>query len=483
VTPAPDTPAEVRAHPTRTLFVLALGALAYTLAQTMVVPALPEIQRHYGVDASDSTWVFTVFLVTSCVCTPILGRLGDMYGKERLLLISLGVFAAGNLVSGTAQSLEVLILGRAIQGAGGAVFPLAIGIIRDEFPRERVASGIGSISAMFGIGGGVGLVVSGLLIEWLGVDSIFWLSLVVSAAAAWATWRFVPESPVRVQARVDFGGAALLGLALLSLLLAVSEGTAWGWSSARILGLFAGAVVVGALWVAWERRVEDPMVDLALMARRPVWTANLAAMAVGLSMFASFILIPQFVQADPAKTGYGFGASITLSGIYLLPSALVMLGAGPLSGRLSTLRGSRLPLALGTVISSAAYFSLAGLHDRGWEIFVGSALLGLGIGLAFAAMANLIVEAVPQESTGVASGINTIARSIGAAVGAQVAAAILTASASGGGPPAESGFVDAFLFSAVGALFALGATMLVPRPSRSTAPVGVRGEPVPGASP
>jgi len=225
------------------------------------------------------------------------------------------------------------------------------------------------------------------------------------------------------------------------------------------------------------------MVDLALMARRPVWTANLAAMAVGLSMFASFILIPQFVQADPAKTGYGFGASITLSGIYLLPSALVMLVAGPLSGRLSTLRGSRLPLALGTVVSSLAYFSLAGLHDHGWEIFVGSALLGLGIGLAFAAMANLIVEAVPQESTGVASGINTIARSIGAAVGAQVAAAILTASASGGGPPAESGFVDAFLFSAVGALIALGATMLVPRPSRSTAPAGVRGEPVPGASP
>ena len=483
MTPAPATPAEARVHPTRTLFVLALGALAYTLAQTMVVPALPEIQRHYGVDASDATWVFTVFLVTSCVCTPILGRLGDMYGKERLLLVSLGVFAAGNLVSGTAQSLEVLILGRAIQGAGGAVFPLAIGIIRDEFPRERVASGIGSISAMFGIGGGVGLVLSGVLIEWLGVDSIFWLSLVVSAGAAWATWRFVPESPVRVQARVDFVGAGLLGLALLSLLLAVSEGTAWGWSSPRILGLFAGAVVVGSLWVAWERRVEDPMVDLALMARRPVWTANLAALAVGLSMFASFILIPQFVQADPAKTGYGFGASITLSGIYLLPSALIMLVAGPLSGRLSTRRGSRLPLALGTVVSSLAYFSLAGLHDHGWEIFVGSALLGLGIGLAFAAMANLIVEAVPQESTGVASGINTIARSIGAAVGAQVAAAILTASASGGGPPAESGFVDAFLFSAVGALVALGATMLVPRPGRSVAHTGVRGEPVPGASP
>ena len=457
MTPAADTPAEVRAHPTRTLFVLALGALAYTLAQTMVVPALPEIQRHYGVDASDSTWVFTVFLVTSCVCTPILGRLGDMYGKERLLLISLGVFAAGNLVSGTAQSLEVLILGRAIQGAGGAVFPLAIGIIRDEFPRERVASGIGSISAMFGIGGGVGLVVSGLLIEWLGVDSIFWLSLVVSAAAAWATWRFVPESPVRVQARVDFVGAALLGLALLSLLLAVSEGTAWGWSSARILGLFAGAVVVGALWVAWERRVEDPMVDLALMARRPVWTANLAAMAVGLSMFASFILIPQFVQADPAETGYGFGASITLSGIYLLPSALVMLVAGPLSGRLSTLRGSRLPLALGTVVSSAAYFSLAGLHDQGWRSSSAAPCSAWGSGWRSRRWPTSSWRpsrrnrpAWPRAST------PSLARS-----------ARRRCPGGGGDPHGERerrraagrvGLRDAFLFSAVGALIALGAT-------------------------
>jgi EmrB/QacA subfamily drug resistance transporter len=481
VTPAAQ-PAEARAHATRTLFVLALGALAFSLAQTMVVPALPEIQRQYGVGASDSTWVFTVFLVTSCVCTPILGRLGDMYGKERLLLLSLGVFAAGALVSGVAHSLEVLIIGRAISGAGGAIFPLAIGIIRDEFPRERVASGIGSVSAMFGIGGGVGLVVSGLLIESLGVDSIFWLALVVSLGAAWATWRYVPESPVRVQARIDFGGAALLGLALVSLLLAVSEGSAWGWSSPRIIGLFAGAVVIGAAWAAWERRVQDPMVDLALMARRPVWTANLATLAVGLSMFASFILIPQFVQADPAKVGYGFNAGITLSGIYLLPSALIMLVAGPLSGRLSMRWGSRLPLALGTICSSAAYFTLAALHNQGWEIFVASALLGVGIGLAFAAMANLVVEAVPQDSTGVASGVNTIVRSVGAAIGAQAAAAILTASASGGGPPAESGFTAAFLMSGAGALLALGATMLVPRPGRSPAPTGVRGEVVPGAS-
>ena len=467
-------PEQVRAHPTRTLLALAVGALAYTLAQTMVVPALPEMEREFGVDATNATWVFTVFLVSSSVCTPIFGRLGDMFGKERLLLISLFVFALGNLVSGTAQSIEVVILGRAIQGVGGAVFPLAIGIIRDEFPAERVAMGIGLISAMFGIGGGIGLVVSGVLIESLGVDSIFWLSLVVSLVAAYATWRYVPESPIRSPSRVDAAGGILLALALLSLLLGVSEGNAWGWTSARVLGLFAGAVVIGVAWAAWERRVEHPLVDLKLMTQRPVWTTNLAATTVGLSMFSSFILIPRFVQADPGEAGYGFGASITLSGIYLLPSALIMLVAGPLSGRLSTRWGSRRPLALGTVCASGAYFLLAALHGQGWEIFVAGALLGLGIGLAFAAMANLVVEAVPAAATGVASGINTISRSIGGAVGAQVAAAILTASTSGGGSPAESGFVAAFLMSGVGAVVALGATMLVPRPERSRAAVAAR---------
>jgi MFS family permease len=372
-----------------------------------------------------------------------------------------------------------VILGRAIQGAGGAVLPLAIGIIRDEFPKERVAMGIGLISAMFGIGGGLGLVLSGLLIGAFGVDSIFWLSLLVSLFAAYATWRFVPESPIRSPSKVDGVGAVLLALALLGLLLGLSEGNAWGWTSGRVIGLFAGAAVVGVLWAAWERRVEDPLVDLKLMSERPVWTTNLAAMAVGLSMFSSFILIPRLVQADPGEAGYGFSASVTLSGVYLLPSALVMLGAGPLSGRLSEHWGSRRPLALGTIFASAAYFILAALHGHGWEILVASALLGLGIGLAFAAMANLVVEAVPAEATGVASGINTISRSIGGAVGAQVAAAILTANTHGGGLPSESGFEAAFLMSAVGALVALGATMLVPRPRASTERAAVRrGEPV-----
>ncbi len=217
-------PADDRAAPNRTLFILALGALAYTLAQTMIVPALPAIQRELHTSAADVTWLLTAFLISASIATPILGRFGDMYGKERMLLFALLLFGAGNLIGAFGHSLGVYILGRAVMGAGGAILPLAIGIIRDEFPRDKVATGIGTISAMFGIGGGAGLVISGVLVDSLGIDSIFWLGLGASVIAAIATWRYVPESPVRMQARIDYGGAVLLTATLLSLLLGVSEG-------------------------------------------------------------------------------------------------------------------------------------------------------------------------------------------------------------------------------------------------------------------
>ena len=464
--------AEERQHYGVTLGALLTGALAYALSQTLVAPALPEIQRELQTSTTAVTFVLTGYLLSASVATPIVGRLGDMFGKERMLVATMGVFALGSLVAALSHSIGLLIAGRVIQGVGGAVFPLSFGIIRDEFPRERVATGIGLISATFGIGGGVGLVLSGLIVDNLSYEWLFWLGLVVVAIAIVATHLFVPESPVKVPSRIDWGGAALLSAGLIALLVAVSEGNAWGWGSARVLVLFAAAALLLSAWVRFEHRVPQPLVDMNMMRARAVLTTNLTGLLVGFGMFGSFILIPQFVQMPPAA-GFGFGATVTQAGLFLLPSTVVMLVAGPFAGWLGGRYGSKLPLLLGTLIGAASFVWLAAAHDERWEIYIGVALLGFGIGFSFAAMANLIVEAVDQTQTGVATGINTIMRTIGGALGGQLAASIVAGHIAAGGLPEESGFTTAFVMSALGMLAALALALAIPGRPRERVPAPV----------
>jgi EmrB/QacA subfamily drug resistance transporter len=455
-----------RQHHGLTLAVLAVAGMSFALLQTMVAPALPAIQHEYGASTPAVTWVLTIYLLTASIFTPVLGRLGDMFGKERLLVIVLLVLGAGTLISALSTSLAMLIAGRAVQGAGGAIFPLAFGIIRDEFPREKVGSGIGLISATFGVGGGAGLVLSGVIVDHRDYTWIFWLSLVVIAAAVVCTHLFVPESPVKTPAKIDWGGAALMSIGLSAVLLAVSQGNSWGWGSARVLGLLAAGAVVLVLWGRFELGVPQPLVDMRMMRLRGVWTTNVTALMVGFGMFGSFLLVPQFVEMPPTA-GFGFGATVTEAGLYLLPSAAVMLVAGPLAGWLGNRLGSRTPLLIGIALVAVAFVQLAVLHDQHWHVFLNSVLTGAGIGLAFASMATLIVDAVPQTQTGVATGMNTIMRSIGGALGAQIAASIVGAHAD------ESHFVAAFLVSAAGLALAFLAALVIPRPPREhTVPHG-----------
>jgi EmrB/QacA subfamily drug resistance transporter len=452
-----------RQHYNITLAVLALSALAYALLQTMVAPALPAIQHDVHASTTSVTWVLTVYLLTASIATPVIGRLGDMYGKERMLVLTLVAFGIGSLICALSHALAPLIAGRAVQGLGGAVFPLAFGIIRDEFPREKVASGIGLISATFGIGGGGGLVLAGVLVDNLSWEWIFWVGLAMTVVATVATHLYVPESPIKAPAKIDWTGAGLLAAALTALLLAVSEGNSWGWGSARVVGLLVASAVVTLVWIRFEMRHPEPLVNMRMMRRRPVWTTNVTALLVGFGMFGSFILVPQFVQA-PAAAGYGFHANVTEAGFFLLPSTAVMLVAGPLSGVLGTKLGSRVPLLMGTFTAAVAFLFLAVAHEQRWHIYLGTALMGAGIGLAFAAMANLIVEAVEPTETGVATGMNTIMRSIGGSLGAQVAASIVAAHiASGTGLPTETGYVEAFAMSAIALMFAFAAALAIPR--------------------
>jgi MFS family permease len=348
-----------------------------------------------------------------------------------------------------------------IQRDGGAVFPLAFGIIRDEFPRHRVARGIAFLSALLGIGGGAGIILAGPIVDALGYHWLFWFPLIMVIVAVIATIMFVPESPIKTPGRINWLGAALLAAWLVCVLIAVSEGSNWGWSSTKTVGLFLAGAILAVVWVRNESRAAEPLVDMKMMRIRGVWTVNAAAFLVGAGMYSSFVLIPQFVS-EPSSSGYGFGASVSQAGLFLAPSTLGMLLLGPVAGRLSERVGSRVPLILGGLTTTLSFVLLAVAHSEHWQIYLASAILGAGIGLAFASLANLIVEAVPPEQTGVATGMNTVMRTLGGSVGGQIGASVLAGSVVAG-VPTEAGFTSAFAIAAGACALATIAALAVPR--------------------
>jgi MFS family permease len=357
-----------------------------------------------------------------------------------------------------------MIVARGIQGLGGAIFPLAFGILRDELPRERVAGAIALISGILGIGGGLGIVLAGPILQHLSYHWLFWIPLAVTSVAAVAAIVFIPESTLRASGDVHWLGGALLSAWLVALLVAVSEGSTWHWGSPKTLGLFALSGLLAAAWVKAESRSRHPLVDMKMMRLSGVWTTNAAALLLGFGMYSAFILIPQFVQT-PASTGYGFGASVTQSGLFLVPTTIALMITSPLGGRLSNLVGSKVPLVLGSSLTTIAFVVLVIASSR-WEIYLAASLVGAGVGFAFASMANLIVEAVPPGQTGVATGMNTIVRTIGGAIGAEIAASVLGAHLLASGEPSKHGYTITFAICAVVLLAGVLAALAVPGRAR-----------------
>jgi EmrB/QacA subfamily drug resistance transporter len=452
-----------RQHYGITFAVLALAGAAYALLQSAVAPALPVIQEELGASETATAWVFTGYLLSASVLTPIVGRLGDMFGKERTLIVSLVVLCIGVLMAALARSIEMLILARIVQGSGGAIFPLAFGIIRDEFPREKAAWGIAMISAILGIGGGLGIVLAGPIISAFDYHWLFWFPLVAVVTATVATIFFVPESPVKSPGKVDWAGAALLSTWLVLLLLGISQTSSWGWGDPRVYALIAASLVVLAFWIRFEARAHEPLVDMAVMRIRSVWTVNAAAFLVGAGMYSSFILIPEFTETA-TSSGYGFGASVTQAGLFLLPCTVMMMIVSPIAGWLAGRVGSRITLIAGSFITTLSFAMMAVAHTQQFDMYVATGLLGAGIGFAFASLANLIVEAVPPEQTAVATGMNTVMRTLGGSVGGQIGASVIAGTVVGAAAvPTESGFTLAFIFAAGACLLATLASLAVPK--------------------
>ncbi|MEW2166813.1 MFS transporter [Streptomyces sp. NPDC007084] len=444
--------------------VLAFGGILMAVMQTVVVPLLPDLPRLTGASAGAVSWMVTATLLSGAVLTPVLGRAGDMYGKRRVLLMALGLMTVGSLMCALTSDIGILIVARALQGAAAAVVPLSISILRDELPPERTGSAVALMSSTVGIGAALGLPLAALIVQYANWHVMFWATTALGVVGLTLAWWAVRESPVREPGRFDTLGALGLAAGLVCLLLAVSQGGTWGWTSPAVLGLFAACVVILAVWWRQQLRAESPLVDLRLAARPRVALPHIAALLTGFAFYGNSLVTAQLVQA-PAATGYGLGLSIVATGLCLLPGGVTMLFLSPVSARISAARGPRVTLALGTVIIASGY-AIRILDSRDlWMIIVGATVCAIGTTFAYSALPTLILRAVPAGQTASANGVNVLMRTIGQAVCSAAVAAVLvhhTSLVAGAPVPTLHGYLLAFAMAGTVALVACAAALSIP---------------------
>jgi len=461
-----------RARPSLIFAVLGIAAAAYAVSQTMLIPSLPTLEESLHTSPSGVSALMTVFWIAGAVTAGLFGRLGDMFGKRRMIIVTLLLFGLGGALCAVASTLAVMIAGRALMGCGVGLFPLAYSLIRDEFEAHRAVRSIAFLGGIAAIGGAVGQSTGGIVAEHLGVSSIFWLSVVMSVGAIAGIALAVPESPVRTGGRVDVGGALLLTAGLGAPLVAIAEAPTWGWGDSRTLVLFAAGAVVLAAFVLFELRREEPLIDMETLVLPRIRMTNLTTWFVGFGFFGFSTILTQFFQ-EPKSTGYGIGASATEAGLFLVPGLVLITITSFFAGRLSARVGPALTLRLGVAVSTLGMGGLALSHADPAEVILWTAILYVGVGGAFGAMPTIILQAVPPSQSGQSAAINIIVRMAGSAIGVQLAATIVTASIGASGAPTDRGYTTAFVLATIAGLAALGASLAIPRetPAREAARV------------
>ncbi|MFD0254236.1 MFS transporter [Streptomyces sp. NPDC127113] len=454
-----------------TVPVLAFAGIVVAVMQTLLVPVIKDLPALLDTSPSNATWVLTSTLLSGAVATPIMGRLGDLFGKRRMLIVSLSVMVVGALISAFTDALIPMIVGRTLQGVAMGAIPLGIGLMRDILPRERLGSAMALMSSSIGVGGGLALPAAALVAQHTDWHTLFYGAAGLGVLSIALTLLVVPESPLRAKGSFDLPGAVGLTAGLILFLLPITKGSDWGWSSPTTLGLFAAAVVVLLLWGLMELRVAAPLVDLRTTARREVLLTNLASIMVGVSFFVISLVLPQLLQL-PAETGYGLGQSMVVAGLCVAPLGLTMMFTAPVYARLSARYGPRTTLIIGLLIIGIGYAGGLGLMNAAWQTVITSVLIGAGIGLAYSSLPALIIGAVPASETGAANGLNTLMRSIGTSVSSAVIGMVLanTANDVGGvAVPTMHGFRVSFLIATAAVAVGLALAFFLPRRRPSTA--------------
>ena len=438
--------------------------IVVALTQTMIIPLVPVLPRILDTSSANASWAITATLLAAAVTMPIAGRLGDMFGKRLMLLLSLGALVAGSLLCALSDALEVVVAGRALQGLSMGAIALGISIMRDELPADRVGSAVAQVSATLGVGGAVGLPIAAVIAEKGSWHALFWVAAALALVGVVAVSVLVPESPVKTPARFDALGATGLATALLALLIAITKGGDWGWGDRLTLGLIGGSLVVFLLWGLWELRTSAPLVDLRVSARPQVLFTNISSVAVGFAMYG-MSLIPTQILMAPEETGYGMGRTMIQAGLLLAPSGFVMYLFSGVGARLSAARGPRTSLAAGIVVIGTGYASALVLRDEPWEITLATVFIGAGIGIAYAAMPALIMGAVPITETAAANGLNALMRSMGTSLSSAVVSVVLAHEVTHLGTatlPSSHGFTLALLISIGASVVALAFSLAIP---------------------
>lgn len=450
-----------RKHENRTtLAVVFVSVASFTLQLSMVVPALTTIQTTYDTDQATVTWVLTAYLVSASVATPLLGRMGDLLGKRRIFVLSLVALAVGSGLAAIAPTIEVLILARIVQGVGGGVLPLSLAIVRDTVT-SKVNQRLSLIASLAALGFGAGIVLAGPILQALGLAWLFLLPMIATSVAAAAALIVIPRDEPRAATRLPWVPGLLLAAWLVGLLVTVTQGGAWGWTSARTWATIIATLILALAWLVVELRGRSTLIDLKLMGARGIWTANVIALCAGFSVYAALSCLPQFVHT-PAATGYGFGASVSEAGRMLLPWSLGSFTAGMVTAHLVQVVGPRVIVIVGTMVTASSFGLLAGLHSQPWHVYSIMLILGIGSGLVFSALALVVIDAATSDKIALATAVNANIRTIGGAIGSAVLATMITAQTDAAGYPVERGYVAGFLVLATAMVIAAGVGWYIP---------------------
>lgn len=429
---------------------LAGTGLIAAFMQTLVIPVVPQLPLLLDTTVSGASWVLTATLLAAAISTPISGRLGDMYGKRRMLLILLVIMSVGSIVCAFSNTLGFMVVGRSLQGIGLGAISLGISVLRDVLHRASLGKAIALVSATLGIGGAGGLPVAALITENFDYHFLFWLAALLNILAFVAVLVIVPVSTLRTGGRFDLPGAIGFGIGLVAILLAVSKGNEWGWNSPRVLGLFGGSVLVFAGWVGLELRAKNPLIDLRIASRTPVLLTNITSVTVGFAFFVINAALPVLLQS-PNGVGAGLGQSMMITSLCLMPSGLIMFFISSTAARLSAAKGAKTSLLLGCSILAVNFGFAPFMLTEVWQILIISTVSGLGIGFAYAAMPNLIMAAVPSNETAAANGLNSVMRTIGSSSASTMVGVLLSTwfvMESGVAVPTVGAFQITFLASA-----------------------------------